>query len=53
MSSAETILVSKDEYNTLKEQVKLLKNSRLYKRLLEFEQNIAKGGKFYRADLGF
>ncbi len=51
--ASETILVSKAEYTMLKEQVRMLKNSKLYKRLLEFEHNIANDRKFYRADLGF
>ncbi|GEM_PF-1233900 len=50
---SETMLISKDEYAALKRQVEMLKTSKLYKRLLEFEQNISKGRKFYRADLGF
>ena len=51
--ASKSMVISKDEYNSLKKQVKILKNSRLYKRLLEFEENIAKGKKFYRSDLGF
>ena len=50
---SETILVPKKEYESLKREVKLLRNSATYKRLFEFEKNISFGKKFYRKDLGF
>ncbi len=49
----ETITVPKVEFEQLKEEIKILRNSKIYKRLLEFEQNIIKGKKFTRNDLGF
>ena len=49
----ETITIPKDEYLQLKAQIKTLKNSELYKRLLEFEKNIKVGKIFTRKDLGF
>ena len=41
------------KYEELKREVELLRNSKLYKRLLEFEKNISFGKKFYRKDLEF
>jgi len=37
----------------MEEEIKVLRNSKIYKRLLEFEQNISKDKKYTRADLGF
>ena len=34
-------------------EINVLRNSRLYKRLLEFEQNICQGKRYTRKDLGF
>lgn len=50
---AETILVSKSDYLKLTSENKALRNTELYKRLLEFEQNISSGRVFTRKDLGF
>ena len=49
----ETITISLDEYEKMKEEIKELKEGKLYKRLLQFEENIAKGNKYNRKDLGF
>ena len=49
----ETITLPKDQFERMKREIEVLKNSRLYKRLLEFEENISKGKKFTRDDLGF
>jgi len=49
----ETITIPKQEFRLMKEEIKTLRESSIYKRLLEFEQNISKGKKFHRADLGF
>ena len=49
----ETVTISKMELEKMQEELKTLRNTRLYKRLLEFEQRILKGKKFTRADLGF
>lgn len=48
----ETVSIPKHEYLRLKRENRMLRNTDLYKRLLEFEQNI-KSGKFTREDLGF
>ena len=37
----------------MEEEIKVLRNSKIYIRLLEFEQNISKDKKYTRADLGF
>ena len=50
---ADTMLVSKSEYLQLRSENKALRNTELYRRLLEFEQNISTGKVFTRADLGF
>lgn len=49
----ETITIPKKKYIELRNKARLLKNTDIYKRLLEFENNIASGKKFYREDLGF
>ena len=49
----ETVTLPKTEVEQLHREIETLRNSSLYKRLLEFEKNIAKGRKFTRADLGF
>ena len=49
----ETISIPKEEYEQMKIELETLKNTRIYKRLLEFEKNISEGKKFTRKDLGF
>jgi len=49
----ETITLPKSEFEQLHREIETLRNSGLYKRLLEFEKNIAEGKRFTRADLGF
>ncbi len=49
----ETITIEKTKFERMKEELAILRNSGLYKRLLEFEENISKGKKYTRADLGF
>ena len=53
LKNMETITLPKDQFERMKREIEVLKNSRLYKRLLEFEENISKGKKFTRDDLGF
>lgn len=43
----------KEKVINMEEEIIVLRNSKLYKRLLEFERNIANGKKFARKDLGF
>ena len=49
----ETITIPKMELEQLHKELETLRNSGLYKRLLEFEKNISEGKRFTRADLGF
>lgn len=41
------------EFEQMKQELEVLRNSNLYKRLLEFEKNISQGRKYSRKDLGF
>ncbi len=49
----ETITIPKVEFEKMKTELVVLRKSKLYKRLLEFEKNIAEGRKYTREDLGF
>ena len=49
----ETVTIPKEEFEIMKREIKTLRNQRLYKRLMEFENNIKSSGKFTRKDLGF
>ena len=49
----ETITIPKEKYEQMKIEIELLRNSPLYKRLLEFEKNISEGKRYSRKDLGF
>ncbi len=48
----ETISLPKEKFEQMKQEIIFLRNSPVYKRLLEFEKNIQKR-KFTRDDLGF
>jgi hypothetical protein len=50
--STETVTIPKEEYQQMRSEIETLRRTDLYKRLLEFMQNIQKK-KFTRADLGF
>ncbi len=49
---AEVITIPKEEYELMVTELETLRRTDLYKRLLQFIQNIQKK-KFTRADLGF
>ncbi len=49
----ETVTLPKAEYEQIQTELETLRHSTLYKRLLEFERNIAEGKKFSRNDLRF
>lgn len=49
----ETITIPKNEFELIKKEIKTLRNTKLYKKLFEFETNIKTSGKFTRKDLGF
>lgn len=48
----ETITIPKIKFEQMQKEILLLKNSSVYKRLLDFEKNILQK-KFSRKDLGF
>jgi len=41
------------KFRQMQRELKALRSSNLYKRLLEFETNISRGKKYTREDLGF
>ncbi len=49
----DTITIPRIEFEQIQEELRVLRKSSLYKRLLEFEENISKGKKYTRTDLGF
>ncbi|MBT4539023.1 hypothetical protein HOI26_00090 [Candidatus Woesearchaeota archaeon] len=48
----ETVTIPRKEYLRLVHENKALKNTKLYKRLLEAEMNIASGKRYTRQDVG-
>lgn len=48
-----TVTIPRAEFEQMQQELSVLRNSKLYKRLLEFESNISTGKKFTRKDLGF
>ena len=51
--ATDAVTIPRFEYDQMIQEIKTLRNSKIYQRLLEFEHNIAKGKKFTRKDLGF
>lgn len=49
----ETITLPKEKFEQMEQEIIFLRNSLIYKRLLEFEKNIIRGKKYSREDLGF
>ena len=49
----ETVTFPKEKFEQMKQDILFLRNSLVYKRLLEFEKNILEGKKFTRENLGF
>jgi hypothetical protein len=49
----ETINLPKEQFEKMQREIIFLRNSLVYKRLLEFEKNILNGKKYSRDDLGF
>jgi len=43
----------REEFEQMTQELKVLRNTSIYQRLLEFEQNIIQGKKYTRRDLGF
>jgi len=48
----DTVTLSREEYESMQQELDTLRNSKIYKRLLEFEKNIEEE-KYTREDLGF
>ena len=49
----EPITIPKAKFEQMKVELEFLRKSKLYRRLLDFEENIAEGRKYTRKDLGF
>jgi PHD/YefM family antitoxin component YafN of YafNO toxin-antitoxin module len=49
----DAVSIPREEYDRLMLELENLRNTHLYKRLLEFEKNIKQGKSFKRKDLGF
>jgi PHD/YefM family antitoxin component YafN of YafNO toxin-antitoxin module len=49
----ETISIPKRKFEQMRIEIQVLRNSKMYKRLLEFEEKISQGKKYGRKDLGF
>ncbi len=52
-SDSETVTIPQVEFQQMKQEIATLRKSAIYRRLLAFEQNISKGKKYARSDLGF
>ncbi len=50
---SETVCIPRHEYIKMRQEIVNLRNTELYRRLLEFESNIKSGKSFTRKDLGF
>jgi len=49
----EMINLPKEKFEQMRQEIIFLRNSIIYKRLLEFEKNITKSKRYTREDLGF
>ena len=49
----ELVTISKQRFEQMEQEIKILRNSKWYKRLLEFEKNLSEGKRFTRQNLGF
>ncbi len=49
----ETVVIPKIEFEVMTQELKTLRRTSIYLRLLEFEENIIKNKKYTRKDLGF
>lgn len=52
-SNMETVTIPKSEFEEMKREIKTFRNSKLYRRLIECEDNIKSGKVYTREDLGF
>ena len=49
----EVVTIPREKYLGMRREIRALKNTKLYKRLLEFEENVRTGKIYTRKDLGF
>ncbi len=49
----EVVTIPRAKYLKMKNEIAALRKTKLYKRLLEFEENIKRGRIYTREDLGF
>jgi len=49
----EIITIPKPKFERMEQELEMLRSSKLYKRLLQFEQNMLNGKVYTRKDLGF
>ncbi|MEE8167764.1 MAG: hypothetical protein V3T58_02685 [Candidatus Hydrothermarchaeales archaeon] len=50
---SEVVTISGEKYLGMKREIDTLRKTKLYKRLLEFEEDIKRGNIYTRNDLGF
>jgi PHD/YefM family antitoxin component YafN of YafNO toxin-antitoxin module len=50
---SEVITIPRERYLEMKREMETLRKTKLYKRLLEFEENVKAGRIYTRKDLGF
>ncbi len=50
---SEVVTISRTKYLEMKREIETLRETKLYRRLLEFEENIKKSRGCTRKDLGF
>lgn len=50
---SEVVTITREKYLGMKREIETLRKTRLYKRLLEFEENVMAGKVYTRKDLGF
>lgn len=49
----EMLSIPKEKFEKMQRELIVLRDSLLYRRLLKFEENISKGQRYTRTDLGF
>jgi len=49
----EIVTIPREKLEKMQQELAVLRNSKLYRRLLDFEKNIVEGNKYMRKDLGF
>ena len=49
----ETVTIPKEEYERMKNALRIVRSMKLYTRLLEFEKNVENGEAYTRKAIGF